>query len=58
MRNKEMALNDNAEQQLLLSEVIRQLKAEGDFEAAEIGRQEWLQLKEEHTRLCGWTYEA
>ena len=53
-----MAKHANAKQQLLLSAVIKQLKAEGDFEAAEIGRQEWLQLKEEHTRLCGWTSEA
>tara|TARA_R110002110_G_scaffold105842_1_gene265656 strand:- start:216 stop:392 length:177 start_codon:yes stop_codon:yes gene_type:complete len=58
MNRTEMAKHANAEQQLLLSVVIKQLKAEGDFEAAEIGRQEWLQLKEEHTRLCGWTYEA
>ena len=53
-----MAKHANVKQQFLYSKVIEQLKSEGDFESAEIARQEWLQLKEEYTRLCGWTSEA
>jgi len=58
MSNNEMAKHANVKQQFLYSKVIAQLKSEGDFESAEIARQEWLQLKEEYTRLCGWTSEA
>ena len=45
---------ENAEKQLCLSEVIRQLEAEGDIVAVHKGRKMWLKLKDEYTALCGW----
>tara|TARA_R110002020_G_scaffold82212_4_gene203579 strand:- start:608 stop:853 length:246 start_codon:yes stop_codon:yes gene_type:complete len=54
----QMALNANAKQQLILREVITQLKAEGDIAGAEKGRQMWLQLKEQHTKLEGLKRKA
>tara|TARA_R100001530_G_C4304407_1_gene151327 strand:+ start:118 stop:288 length:171 start_codon:yes stop_codon:yes gene_type:complete len=48
-----MEKHENAKKQLILREVIKQLENDGDFESAERGRQEWLQLKNEYTILCG-----
>ena len=47
----QMALNANAKQQLILREVITQLKAANDMAGAEKGRQMWLELKQQHTDL-------
>jgi len=45
------ALHANSKQQMILSEVKRQLAAEGDFAGEEKARQMWLELKEQHTKL-------
>ena len=47
----QQALHHNAKQQLILREVIIQLKAANDMAGAEKGRQMWLELKQQHTDL-------
>tara|TARA_R100001086_G_scaffold43301_1_gene19133 strand:- start:66 stop:311 length:246 start_codon:yes stop_codon:yes gene_type:complete len=54
----DMALNANSKQQLVLKEVMSQLKAEGDVAGAEKARQMWLELKEQHTKLEGLKRKA
>ena len=45
------ALHANVKQQMLLAEVVRQLKAEGDHSAARRGNVMWMELKDQHTEL-------
>ena len=54
----DMALNANSKQQLVLKEVMSQLKAEGDLAGAEKARKMWLELKEQHTKLEGLKRKA
>ena len=58
VHNLQQALHANAKEQLLLREVINQLKAEGKMQAAENGRQLWLDLKAMHTSLQKLLKEA
>ena len=54
----QQALHTNTKEQLLIKEAIKQLKAEGNIQAAENGRKYWLDLKAMHTTLSNLHRQA